>query len=185
MSKRPPVAALIIFDGWGIRSATESNAIAMARTPVMDRLLRTQAHGELDASGESVGLPPGVMGNSEVGHLTIGSGRVIYQDVMRITKAIETGEFARNENLLAAIRAAKTHGRTLHAWGLLSDGSVHSHIDHLFALLDLAAAQLREPMPRSRPLWSATFVTGLADGRTGLLVIMDQCGDGRRSSRQF
>jgi 2,3-bisphosphoglycerate-independent phosphoglycerate mutase len=141
MSEHPPVAALIIFDGWGIRSATESNAIAMARTPVMDRLVRTQAHGELEASGEAVGLPPGVMGNSEVGHLTIGSGRVIYQDVMRITKAIETGEFARNENLLAAIHAAKARGRTLHAWGLLSDGSVHSHIDHLFALLDLAARE--------------------------------------------
>jgi 2,3-bisphosphoglycerate-independent phosphoglycerate mutase len=141
MSTRPPVAALIIFDGWGLRAAQESNAIAMARTPVMDRLVRTQAHTELDASGEAVGLPPGVMGNSEVGHLTIGSGRVIYQDVMRITKAIETGEFARNEALLGAIRAAKAGGRTLHAWGLLSDGSVHSHIDHLFALLDLAARE--------------------------------------------
>jgi 2,3-bisphosphoglycerate-independent phosphoglycerate mutase len=141
MSQRPPVAALIIFDGWGIRAAKEANAIAMARTPVMDRLLRTQAHTELDASGEAVGLPPGVMGNSEVGHLTIGSGRVIYQDVMRITKAIETGEFARNEFLLGAIRAAKSNRRTLQVWGLLSDGSVHSHIDHLFAILDLAARE--------------------------------------------
>src|ERR1700757_2592920 len=139
MSARPPIAALIIFDGWGIRAGGESNAIAVARTPVMDRLLATQAHTELDASGDAVGLPPGVMGNSEVGHLTIGSGRVIYQDVMRITKAIETGAFARNETLIAAIKKTVAAGATLHLWGLLSDGSVHSHIDHLLALLDLAA----------------------------------------------
>ncbi len=136
---RPPVAALIIFDGWGIRRARESNAIAMARTPAMDRLFATQPHTELDASGEAVGLPPGVMGNSEVGHLTIGAGRVIYQDLMRITKAIATGTFEKNPVLLGAIRAAASQRRTLHLWGLLSDGSVHSHIDHLFAILELAA----------------------------------------------
>ena len=134
---RPPVAALIIFDGWGIRAAREANAIAMAKTPTMDRLYQTQAHSEVDASGESVGLPPGIMGNSEVGHLTIGAGRVIYQDVMRITKAIEKSDFSRNPALLDAIR--NSAGHTLHIWGLLSDGSVHSHIDHLIALLDLAA----------------------------------------------
>src|SRR5215472_5507685 len=137
MSSRPPVVALIIFDGWGIRAEREANAIALARTPVLDRLLRTQAHSQIDASGESVGLPPGIMGNSEVGHLTIGSGRVIYQDVMRITRAIEKSTFASNPVLLDAI--GKSRGHTLHAWGLLSDGSVHSHIDHLLALLDLAA----------------------------------------------
>jgi 2,3-bisphosphoglycerate-independent phosphoglycerate mutase len=137
----PPIAALIIFDGWGIRAEREANAIAMAHTPTMDRLWATQAHAELDASGESVGLMPGVMGNSEVGHLTIGAGRVIYQDVMRIGKAIETGEFTRNEVLLGAIRRAARDKRTLHLWGLLSDGSVHSHINHLFALLDLAAKE--------------------------------------------
>jgi 2,3-bisphosphoglycerate-independent phosphoglycerate mutase len=137
MSAPPPVVALIIFDGWGIRADRESNAIAMARTPVMDRLLKTQAHTEVDASGDAVGLPPGIMGNSEVGHLTIGSGRVIYQDVMRITKAVERSEFASTRTLLDAI--AKSRGHTLHIWGLLSDGSVHSHIDHLLALLDLAA----------------------------------------------
>ncbi len=137
---RPRVAVLIIFDGWGLREARESNAIAMARTPTMDRLYKTQAHTELDASGKAVGLAPGVMGNSEVGHLTIGSGRAIYQDVMRITNAIETGALARNEVLLGAIRRAAQTGRTLHLWGLLSDGSVHSHIDHLLALLEMAAA---------------------------------------------
>lgn len=134
---RPPVAALIIFDGWGIRAAREANAIAMAKTPTMDRLYRTQSHTEVDASGESVGLPPGIMGNSEVGHLTIGAGRVIYQDVMRITKAIEKSTFSTNPVLLDAIKNSKGHA--LHIWGLLSDGSVHSHIDHLLALLDLAA----------------------------------------------
>ncbi len=136
---RPPVAALIIFDGWGIRAEREANAIAAANTPTMDRLWATQAHTELEASGEAVGLPPGIMGNSEVGHLTIGSGRVIYQDVMRITRAVERSEFSRNEVLLGAIR--KSRGHTLHLWGLLSDGSVHSHIDHLLALLDLAARE--------------------------------------------
>ncbi len=106
----------------------------------MDRLYATQAHTELDASGEAVGLPPGVMGNSEVGHLTIGSGRVIYQDLMRITKAIENGAFARNAAIVDAIKKTVGLGTTLHIWGLLSDGSVHSHIDHLMALLDVAAA---------------------------------------------
>jgi 2,3-bisphosphoglycerate-independent phosphoglycerate mutase len=138
---RPKVAALIIFDGWGIRSATESNAITVARTPTMDRLYRTQAHTTIDASGESVGLEPGVMGNSEVGHLTIGAGRVIFQDVMRINKAIETGAFFNNAVLLGAIRSAARKRRTLHLWGLTSDASVHSHIEHLMALLEMAAKE--------------------------------------------
>ena len=90
-ARRPPVAVLVIFDGWGLRAEREANAIAMAQTPTMDRLYKTQAHTEIEASGEAVGLLPGVMGNSEVGHLTIGAGRVIYQDVMRISKAIENG----------------------------------------------------------------------------------------------
>ena len=140
-ARRPPVAVLVIFDGWGLRAERQANAIAMARTPTMDRLYRTQAHTELDASGEAVGLAPGVMGNSEVGHLTIGAGRVIYQDVMRISKAIETSAFTRNEVLLGAIRRARDNARMLHIWGLLSDASVHSHINHLFALLELSAAQ--------------------------------------------
>ena len=140
MATRPPVAALVIFDGWGVSKSGASNAIAAAKTPVMDRLYATQAHTELNASGEAVGLPPGVMGNSEVGHLTIGSGRVIYQDLMRITKAIESGAFTRNATIVDAIKKTVGLGTTLHIWGLLSDGSVHSHIDHLKALLDVAAA---------------------------------------------
>ncbi|HLX05577.1 MAG TPA: 2,3-bisphosphoglycerate-independent phosphoglycerate mutase, partial [Candidatus Binatus sp.] len=119
MATRPPVAALIIFDGWGVSKSGASNAIAAAKTPVMDRLYATNAHTELDASGEAVGLPPGVMGNSEVGHLTIGSGRVIYQDLMRITKAIDSGAFARNPAILEAIKKTVTLGTTLHIWGLL------------------------------------------------------------------
>jgi 2,3-bisphosphoglycerate-independent phosphoglycerate mutase len=140
MATRPPIAALVIFDGWGVSKSGASNAIAAAKTPVMDRLYATQANTELNASGEAVGLPPDVMGNSEVGHLTIGSGRVIYQDLMRITKAIESGAFARNATIVDAIKKTVGLGTTLHIWGLLSDGSVHSHIDHLKALLDVAAA---------------------------------------------
>jgi len=140
MATRPPVAALVIFDGWGVSKSSAANAIAAAKTPVMDRLYATEAHTELDASGEAVGLPPGVMGNSEVGHLTIGAGRVIYQDLMRITKAIESGAFARNPALAEAIKKTVANRTTLHIWGLLSDGSVHSHIDHLMALLDAAAS---------------------------------------------
>jgi len=140
MPTRPPVAALVIFDGWGVSKSGASNAIAAANTPVMDRLYATQAHTELDASGEAVGLPPGVMCNSEVGHLTIGSVRVIYQDLMRITKSIKSGAFARNPTIVDAIKKTVANGTTLHVWGLLSDGSVHSHIDHLMAILDVAAA---------------------------------------------
>jgi 2,3-bisphosphoglycerate-independent phosphoglycerate mutase len=138
---RPPVAVLVIFDGWGLRDALAANAIRAARTPIMDWLWRTQPHTAIEASGEAVGLAPGVMGNSEVGHLTIGAGRVIYQDVMRISKSIETHAFFSNPTLLAAMRRARDHHRTLHLWGLLSDGSVHSHIDHLLALLDMAAGE--------------------------------------------
>ena len=142
MSARPPVTTLVIFDGWGLRRERAGNAIALARTPTMDRLYASYAHTELNASGEAVGLLPGVMGNSEVGHLTIGSGRAIYQDVMRISRAISDGSFFSNPVLTEALRRAADAGKsqaTLHLWGLLSDASVHSHIDHLFALLDMAA----------------------------------------------
>src|SRR5277367_1435957 len=138
---RPPVAALIIFDGWGLRQGIDSNAIRKAYTPVMDRIWATQAHSAIDASGESVGLPPGIMGNSEVGHLTIGTGRVIYQDLMRITKAVETGTFFKNDALAGLMRKLAHDQRTLHLWGLLSDGSVHSHIDHLLALIEMGVRE--------------------------------------------
>jgi len=129
---------LIILDGWGIRKETEGNAVARANAPYFKDLLDKYPHTQLGASGEDVGLPDGQMGNSEVGHLNIGAGRIVYQEFTRISKAIREGDFFRNEALLAAIDNVKSRGSSLHLIGLLSDGGVHSHITHLYALLDLA-----------------------------------------------
>ena len=129
---------LLILDGWGLNKKTEGNAIASARTPNIDRIWNEYPVTALSASGEDVGLPEGQMGNSEVGHLNIGAGRVVYQDFTRINKEIREGTFYTNDKLLAAIDHAKKNNSTLHLMGLLSDGGVHSHIKHLFALLDLA-----------------------------------------------
>ena len=129
---------LAILDGWGEREAVEGNAIALASTPVIDGLRREYPHTVLGASGEDVGLPPGQMGNSEVGHLSIGAGRVVVQDLMRIDYSIEDGSFFSNAALLGAIEHVLGTGGTLHLMGLLSDGGVHSHISHLFALLEMA-----------------------------------------------
>jgi 2,3-bisphosphoglycerate-independent phosphoglycerate mutase len=130
--------ALIILDGFGLRDVTRGNAVALARKPNFDRYWSTYPHTTLTASGEAVGLPEGQMGNSEVGHLNIGAGRIVYQDLTRISKSIKEGEFFQNETLLAAVRHAKQKQKKLHLFGLVSDGGVHSHIDHLFALLELA-----------------------------------------------
>jgi 2,3-bisphosphoglycerate-independent phosphoglycerate mutase len=132
---------LIVLDGWGINLKKEGNAIASAHTPVYTGLLRDYAHTELQASGEAVGLPAGQMGNSEVGHLNLGAGRVVYQDSTRISKAIRDNEFFRNPVLLSAIASVKQSGGSLHLMGLLSDGGVHSRLDHIFAMFDLAKAQ--------------------------------------------
>lgn len=129
---------LIIMDGWGINPNTEGNAIALADTPVLDNLSRSYPTTTLSASGLSVGLPRGQMGNSEVGHLNIGAGRVVYQDFTRISKAIEDGDFSKNPVLLDAMSQVKANGSSLHVMGLLSDGGVHSHVEHLFALIDMA-----------------------------------------------
>ena len=129
---------LVVLDGWGVRAAREGNAIALAGAPFYHGLLRDYPATELTASGESVGLPDDQMGNSEVGHLNLGAGRVVYQDFTRINRAIADGSFAANPVLLSAIDAATAPGRTLHLLGLLSDGGVHSHVDHLHALLDMA-----------------------------------------------
>jgi 2,3-bisphosphoglycerate-independent phosphoglycerate mutase len=137
MVGKGPVA-LIIMDGFGLRAERAGNAVAQAHKPNFDRLMRTYPHATLRASGEAVGLPQGQMGNSEVGHLNIGAGRVVYQDLTRVTRAIETGEFYTNEVFLKAIAHVKEKGSRLHLYGLLSDGGVHSHIMHLFALLELA-----------------------------------------------
>lgn len=135
---RPKPVALIILDGFGLRAESHGNAVEQANKPNYDRYWATYPHTTLTACGEAVGLPEGQMGNSEVGHLNIGAGRIVYQDLTRISKSIREGEFYDNETLLGAVRHAKEKGKKLHLYGLLSDGGVHSHIDHLLALLDLA-----------------------------------------------
>ncbi|WP_147534043.1 2,3-bisphosphoglycerate-independent phosphoglycerate mutase [Bacillus marasmi] len=139
MSKSP--VALIILDGFACRNETKGNAVAQANKPNFDRLWKTFPHHQLTASGEAVGLPDGQMGNSEVGHLNIGAGRVVYQSLTRVNVAIREGEFEKNETLVGAINHVKKEGTSLHLFGLLSDGGVHSHIQHMFALLRLAAAE--------------------------------------------
>lgn len=134
----PKPVALIILDGFGLRDDVTGNAVAQAKKPNYDRYWETYPHTTLTACGEAVGLPEGQMGNSEVGHLNIGAGRIVYQDLTRISKSIRDGEFFDNETLLGAVRHAKANGKKLHLYGLLSDGGVHSHIAHLFALLELA-----------------------------------------------
>lgn len=134
----PKPVALIILDGFGLRDDVTGNAVAQANKPNYDRYWSTYPHTTLTACGEAVGLPEGQMGNSEVGHLNIGAGRIVYQDLTRISKSIRDGEFYDNETILGAVRHVKTNSKKLHLYGLLSDGGVHSHIDHLFALLDLA-----------------------------------------------
>lgn len=129
---------LAILDGWGESGETEGNAIKLADTPVMDGFLRDYPKTEILASGRAVGLPPGQMGNSEVGHLNIGAGRVVKQDLERINYSIETGEIFQNQVLLSAVEHVLEKESTLHFMGLLSDGGVHSHIEHLFALIDMA-----------------------------------------------
>ena len=135
MAKKPTV--LMILDGYGENPVCEHNAICEARTPVMDQLKSQCPYVQGQASGHYVGLPDGQMGNSEVGHMNMGAGRIVYQDLTRITKAINDGDFFRNEELLLAINNAKKNNGDLHLWGLLSDGGVHSHITHLYALLEL------------------------------------------------
>ncbi len=139
MSKQP--VALIILDGFGLREETFGNAVAQAKKPNFDRYWNEFPHATLTACGEAVGLPEGQMGNSEVGHLNIGAGRIVYQSLTRVNIAIREGEFERNETFLAAMDHVKKHGTNLHIFGLLSDGGVHSHINHLFALLKLAAKE--------------------------------------------
>lgn len=138
---RPKPVALFILDGFGLRDEVEGNAVAQAKKPNFDRYWSTFPHTQLGASGESVGLPDGQMGNSEVGHLNIGAGRIVYQDLTRISKSIHEGEFYENETFLGAIEHVKKNGSKLHLYGLVSDGGVHSHINHLFALLELAKNQ--------------------------------------------
>ena len=136
---RPRPILLLILDGWGHRVETEHNAIAQANCPNWRRLLAECPHTLVDTHGEHVGLPEGQMGNSEVGHMNIGSGRIVYQDLTRIDAALADGSFFDNAALVNACEAAKASGGTLHLLGLLSPGGVHSHERHLHAMLDLAA----------------------------------------------
>jgi 2,3-bisphosphoglycerate-independent phosphoglycerate mutase len=151
-----PLVALVILDGWGCAPAGPGNAVDLASTPVFDRLWADYPHATLDASGEAVGLPAGQMGNSEVGHLTIGSGRVLDQDFQRVNRAVRDGRLFENETLVSAFRRAKGRGGAVHLLGLVSYGGVHSHIDHLRALLELAE---REGMG------DRTWIHAFTDGR--------------------
>ena len=139
MSKKPVV--LMVLDGYGLSDKTEGNAIAMANTPVMDKLMAECPFEKGYASGLEVGLPEGQMGNSEVGHMNIGAGRIIYQELTRITKSIKDGDFFENPEMLAAIDNCKKNNSDLHLWGLLSNGGVHSHNTHLYAILELCKRQ--------------------------------------------
>ncbi len=148
--------ALIIMDGFGLTQDTEGNAIYAEGTPNIKRLMAEYPTTQLGASGLSVGLPDGQMGNSEVGHLNIGAGRIVYQELTRITKSIADGDFFSKEEFLAAIKNVKDHNSSLHLVGLISDGGVHSHQEHLYALLKLA---------KENGLGDRTYIHCLMDGR--------------------
>ncbi len=139
MSKKP--SCIIIMDGYGINTDHNGNAIFAAHSTNVERIMKQYPSTLIGASGNDVGLPDGQMGNSEVGHLNMGAGRIVYQELTRITKSIKDGDFFENEEFLSAIENAKKKGKKLHLYGLLSDGGVHSHITHLFALIKLAKMQ--------------------------------------------
>jgi 2,3-bisphosphoglycerate-independent phosphoglycerate mutase len=151
-----PLVTLVILDGWGIAPPGPGNAVELARTPMFDGLTQRYPTTQLVASGPAVGLPEGQMGNSEVGHLTIGSGRILYQDLVRVSGAVEDGSLLSNEALVGAFRRARERGGALHLLGLVSTGGVHSHIDHLRALLELG---------RREGLEEQTWVHAFTDGR--------------------
>ena len=156
-SGRPyPLVALVILDGWGCAPPGPGNAVELARTPVFDGIWRTYPHTTLAASGEAVGLPPGQMGNSEVGHLTIGAGRILFQDLQRVNRAIADGSFFENPALVGPFERARAAGADVHLLGLVSYGGVHSHIEHLRALLELADR---------RGMRQRTWVHVFTDGR--------------------
>src|SRR6201987_589204 len=138
---RPKPLVLIILDGWGYRAETKANAIALARKPTYDRLLREYPNTLIHTSGPFVGLPEGQMGNSEVGHLNIGAGRIVHMDITRIDLMVQNGEFFKHPVLFAAMKHARTARRRLHLFGLVSDGGGHSQQAHLYALLKMAKQQ--------------------------------------------
>jgi 2,3-bisphosphoglycerate-independent phosphoglycerate mutase len=154
--QRAPLVVLVILDGWGLAPPGPGNAVDLADTPDFNWLWNQYPRATLEASGPAVGLPPGQMGNSEVGHLTLGSGRVLFQDLMRVNRAIENGSFLENPTLVAAVERARERGTGLHLLGLISYGGVHSHIDHLRALLELA---------RRHGVQDRTWIHAFTDGR--------------------
>ncbi|MBV9579556.1 MAG: 2,3-bisphosphoglycerate-independent phosphoglycerate mutase, partial [Chloroflexi bacterium] len=203
---------LIIRDGWGVcdedadSARRHGNAVLLAKLPVLDRLLATYPHALLQASGEAVGLPAGQMGNSEVGHQNLGAGRVTYQDLMRISVAIRDGSFFRNPVLLKVMGEVKRNGARLHLLGLLSDGGVHSHNTHLYALLELARRQGlradqvvvhaildgRDTPPRSGAIYLAELEQQIATigmGRIGTVIgryySMDRDNRWERTNRAY
>ena len=147
--------AIVIMDGYGLAPAGDGNAISIDGSKNVTYYRNNYPSATLGASGRSVGLPDGQMGNSEVGHLNMGAGRIVYQDLTKITKEIEDREFFSNPALMKAMEYAKANGKKLHLWGLLSDGGVHSHITHLYALLEMAKLH---GVPE-------TYVHGFMDGR--------------------
>jgi len=152
---KPKPCLLMILDGWGIGSAGEGNAVQLARTPFLDKLAASYPTTRLQCAGLAVGLPEGIMGNSEVGHLNIGAGRIVYQDLLRIDRAIADGSFFRNEVLTTVMSAVGERGSALHLLGLVSDGGVHSQLDHLLALVDMACQNGLERV----------FIHAILDGR--------------------
>ena len=178
MTKKPVM--LMILDGYGYNAATEGNAIYSAKTPVMDKLIKECPNTLINASGMDVGLPDGQMGNSEVGHTNIGAGRIVYQELTRITKSISDGDFFSKEAFLNAVENCRKNNSALHLYGLLSDGGVHSHITHLYGLLELAKKNGLQKV----------YVHGFMDGRdvsptsgidfvAALLKKMDEIGVGK------
>jgi 2,3-bisphosphoglycerate-independent phosphoglycerate mutase len=155
MKNFPKPTMLLIMDGYGVSGQQAGNAIAAANKPNLDRIFATYPHTTIGASGLQVGLPEGQMGNSEVGHLNIGAGRIVYQELTKITKSVQDGDFFENPVLNEAMDHALSKGSSLHLLGLLSDGGVHSHIDHLLALIGMAARKGLEKV----------FVHGFLDGR--------------------
>src|ERR1051325_6188413 len=174
---RPKPLVLIILDGWGYRAETKANAIALARKPIYDRLLREYPNTLIQTSGKYVGLPDGQMGNSEVGHLNIGAGRVVHMDSTRIEAMIQNGEFFSHPVLTAAMKNARSGGRRLHLFGLVSDGGVHSYQSHLHALLKMAKQQGVDRV----------FVHAFTDGRDTLptsgAVFLEQLQQKMREER--
>jgi 2,3-bisphosphoglycerate-independent phosphoglycerate mutase len=185
MTTTPKPLVLIILDGFGHSDSHEGNAVYAAKMPVFDRLYQTMPNGLISGSGMDVGLPDGQMGNSEVGHMNLGAGRVVYQDFTRVTKAIRDGEFFENPVLCKAVDGAVGAGKAVHILGLLSDGGVHSHEDHLVAMVELAAKRGadkiylhafldgRDTPPRSAHQYLETMETAytrLGKGRTATII---------------